>query len=164
MPPVADDVKQSKKRKAVELEDVAGQVIAGQQVIEFIVKSRPLAKKALHISSNGRVISRSRPAMNHFKDIAVHLAPPPPSPWKDEVELNAIFAFKIPNKKRKNMERLPVAGETYSKKPDLDNLVKFVGDALTGHYYVDDDQVVFGNIKNVWADSYSTTICLKNLG
>ena len=35
----------------------------------------------------------------------------------------------------------PTAPVAHSKKPDIDNLIKFYMDAMTGKFYVDDSQV-----------------------
>ena len=49
------------------------------------------------------------------------------------------------------------------KKPDLDKLIRAVGDALTGFAYADDAEVVAVHAHKKWAQSSSTYIIIENV-
>ena len=61
------------------------------------------------------------------------------------VKLNMKFTFKRPKSHFRtgkfSGEMKPTAPVAHSKKPDIDNLIKFYMDAMTGKFYVDDSQV-----------------------
>ena len=54
------------------------------------------------------------------------------------VQVIALFYFKIPNYNPTNIQK----DDFYMKRPDVDNLQKFLFDALDGLFYADDSQVV----------------------
>lgn len=56
------------------------------------------------------------------------------------------------------------APQFYTKKPDKDNLAKFVMDALTGVFYKDDSQVVTGtSSKHYTLGTPKTVVTIKSL-
>lgn len=67
----------------------------------------------------------------------------PQMPLSTALGLTIAFNFERPKShfNRKGV-LLPSSPKLHTKKPDIDNLIKFVLDALNGHLYVDDSQVV----------------------
>ena len=67
----------------------------------------------------------------------------PKIPLSTALGLTITFNFERPKShfNRKGI-LLPSSPKLHTKKPDIDNLIKFVLDALNGHLYVDDSQVV----------------------
>lgn len=67
----------------------------------------------------------------------------PKIPLSTALGLTITFYFSRPKShfNRKGV-LLPSSPILHTKKPDIDNLIKFVLDALNGHLYVDDSQVV----------------------
>lgn len=62
--------------------------------------------------------------------------------WEDEVHLRIDYQRPYPKSKPKYME-----GEADTDKPDVDNVLKLVMDALNGVAYKDDSQVTEATIK-----------------
>lgn len=54
-------------------------------------------------------------------------------------------------------------GLPYKQKPDVDNVLKLVMDALNGHAYRDDVQVVETHLNRIWAADQGLLIALKSL-
>ena len=61
----------------------------------------------------------------------------------EAIKIDINFYFKVPDsytKKRKN--NIYAGKELYTKKPDIDNLIKSVLDGLNGYAYADDKQII----------------------
>jgi Holliday junction resolvase RusA-like endonuclease len=61
-------------------------------------------------------------------------------PSTTAIQVQVFFYFKIPNN---NPGKMIKVRAYYTKIPDIDNLQKFVFDALKGLFYVDDSQIVY---------------------
>lgn len=62
--------------------------------------------------------------------------------------------YRIPESAPKKRKAAMLAGEEYpTKKPDIDNVVKNVMDALNVMAWTDDAQVVSLNVTKVWSDN-----------
>lgn len=67
----------------------------------------------------------------------------PKIPLSTALGLTIIFYFARPKShfNRKGI-LLPSSPKHYTKKPDIDNLIKFILDALNGQLYIDDSQII----------------------
>lgn len=63
-------------------------------------------------------------------------------PEEGPVNLYCVFRFSCPTSWSMRRQRAAIAGMDHPGKPDIDNLVKAVMDALTGYAWGDDKQVV----------------------
>ena len=101
--------------------------------------------------ANGGVLSPSKKDMAKFAEAAMKASPPPAEcPFNGAVVMTTTYTFRIPNAVPNGMTALPQAGDYMICKPDLDNLTKFIGDAMTGIYYEDDCQLAESTVKKVW--------------
>ena len=66
------------------------------------------------------------------------------------VRMHVNFFMPIPNSFSKN-KKIEMEYDWHVKKPDTDNLVKGVKDALEGLDYVNDSQVCDGNIRKIYS-------------
>ena len=125
-------------------------------MISFLIKTRP--KPQQRHRSNGRFqYDPSSKDKNKFLLQAKQFAPA--KPITKDVELSITFCYKRPRNhyRSKNKELILKDDAPYykSSKADLDNLVKFVCDALNGIFYKDDSQVVQIYASKVWgAEDY----------
>lgn len=68
------------------------------------------------------------------------------------VVLRVIARFMPVSSASKKMQRQMLDGEIYPlKKPDMDNIIKVVADALNGVAYLDDTQIMMVNAKKVYS-------------
>ncbi len=85
-------------------------------------------------------------------------------PVSGPLKVTLIFFMAVPKstskKKRKEMEANHI---THTKKPDLDNLVKFVFDSCTGILFDDDRQIVELTASKRYSDCPSTVIEIDSL-
>lgn len=87
----------------------------------------------------------------NFQAQAVRFAPSKPITGAVRLEISAFM--KIPQSWSKKKTLQALAGEIRpTKKPDFDNLAKFVGDALNGIFWLDDKQIVAGLIVKQYSD------------
>lgn len=76
------------------------------------------------------------------------------------------LCFVMPRPASKVWKTKPMPAEHHTKKPDLDNLMKSLKDALTGVVWRDDSQVTAVTASKLIADGYEgprTAICVKEL-
>ena len=67
----------------------------------------------------------------------------PQTPSTKPLKIDITFNFEhAKSHLKKNGELKPYAPKLHTQRPDIDNLVKFVLDALNGHLYVDDSQII----------------------
>ena len=82
----------------------------------------------------------------------------PKAPLTTAIQLQIAFKFARPKSHfKKNGTLLPSAPELHTKKPDIDNLIKFVLDALNGYLYVDDSQIISISASK----SYASLSCIE---
>lgn len=86
-----------------------------------------------------------------------------PIPKGTPIKITCMFMFPIPaslsNKKHKEF-----VDTLHTKKPDLDNCIKFVKDALNRVAWEDDSQVcVYGMCIKKWSEVPGTTIVIETL-
>ena len=74
------------------------------------------------------------------------------------VEVQFIFEFKLPDKPAGKQ-----IGDPYDMKVDLDNLQKFMFDAMAGIFYGDDSMVCTVSAKKVYGASNGTTVYVGSL-
>lgn len=86
-----------------------------------------------------------------------------PIPRGTPIKITCSFMFPIPvslsNKKHREL-----VGALHTKKPDLDNCIKFIKDALNRVAWEDDSQVcVYGSCEKRWAEAPGTMITIEKL-
>jgi Holliday junction resolvase RusA-like endonuclease len=87
-------------------------------------------------------------------------------PFDKDVPLQAdiIAYFPIPKSTSKKKREAMLNGEIYhTKKPDADNIVKCILDALNGIAYYDDSQVVYVRCKKNYSDEPRAEITIREI-
>ena len=114
--------------------------------IEFTVYGKPQTKGRPRFARVGGFVKTYTPketldAEQDFKLQA--LSKRPKTPIETEITLKARFYMPIPKSMPKKKLELALAGLLKpTTKPDLDNLIKLVKDALNGIYWRDDSLIV----------------------
>lgn len=73
-------------------------------------------------------------------------------PWTGPVMLRFTAIFSTPKTFNKALQEAAARGDLYCvRKPDTDNIAKLIKDALNGHVYADDQQVMGGGVKKYGA-------------
>ena len=80
------------------------------------------------------------------------------------LEISIISLFSIPQHTSKNLKKLILNGEILpTKKPDSDNVVKAILDALNGVCYHDDNQICKVNFVKIYAENPGVKVRIKEL-
>jgi len=90
----------------------------------------------------------------------------PPIPCDGPIRLVCTFHFPRPKKHYGTGRNAAVVKERYrnlwhSGRPDIDNLVKFVTDALNGIFYRDDAQITKVTAVKIWSHKGLTEVFLE---
>lgn len=84
------------------------------------------------------------------------------APITSAISLNIIFSMPIPNKCSNLKKYKMIAGDmNHIKKPDIDNLAKFILDCLTDIVIKDDCQIVDLTLKKIYSEYPCTIIEAK---
>ena len=126
-------------------------------VLHFFVHQQPLSKK-MGFSRSGNVVNYTSHKMKQFAAEAANHIPTDFNTNIGPVSLTVIAYFSRPCSDFKRQTRALShlrrhAPTSYHFKPDCDNIAKFVGDALTGIAFKDDQQVCDLVIRKRWTAS-----------
>jgi len=128
----------------------------GKQIeFEILGEPTPKARHRTARTKTGHLVQYNSPKAKadefNFQAQAVRFAPPTPITGAVLLEMTAFM--KIPRSWSKKKTIQALTGEIRpTKKPDFDNLAKFVGDALNGIFWLDDKQIVAGLIVKQYSD------------
>jgi len=130
--------------------------------INFTVYGDPKPQPRPRFRRMGKFVSTYDPASDdkkNFHQIANHYAPEEPISTPLRVEVN--FFLKRPKGHYgtgKNVGKLKVSSPVYHiKKPDVDNLVKFVLDSLNKLYWTDDAIIIILVVGKFYAENEKAT-------
>lgn len=86
------------------------------------------------------------------------------TPIENPIAVRVMFYMPIPKAtSNKARERMAVGLEVPAKKPDIDNLLKAVLDALNGKAYHDDNQIVEISAKKLYSTEPRTEVFISEL-
>lgn len=113
--------------------------------IYFEIPGDPIALKRHRHTKSGFSYDPSKNDKADF--LAKCMNNKPSKPFTKAVALELEFIFTRPKSHfgtgRNSGVLKPSAPEFHTKRPDLDNLIKFVEDALNGVFYTDDRQIMY---------------------
>ena len=128
-------------------------------MIRFRVNLQPVAKGRPRFASRGNFAvaytdAKTREAETNFAAQAVKYRPE--RPLEGPIKLNLVFASIRPKSKSKKIVH-------WTTRPDLDNFVKLVKDALNKIFWRDDSQIVELNARKVYGDGWYTEVEIREL-
>lgn len=83
----------------------------------------------------------------------------------EALEVSAIAYYQIPTSTKKGHKVLMLKGDILpTKKPDIDNIIKIVLDALNGVAYYDDSQVCKVNFMKMYSENPRLKILIRSIG
>jgi len=110
---------------------------------------------------NGRTVllessARVKPYRATLALVARQAWPGPPAAGAVAVE--AIFRFPRPRSHLRASGEVRAAAPAIPSRPDLDKLLRALGDALTGIVYLDDGQIGRWSASKEWGDTAETVV------
>lgn len=89
----------------------------------------------------------------------------PPWPLSGPIELSVEFMLPIPPSWSKRKRSAALHGELqHTSRPDLDNLLKLLKDALNGLFWIDDRQIVSVAAAKSYAEVPCTAVRIEEVG
>lgn len=111
----------------------------------------PTAQKRPRVTRSHTYDPSKKDKVDFLKSVMTQL---PKAPLTSPLLLRIDFNFKRPKSHFTSKGELTrFAPREYTKKPDIDNLIKFVLDALNGHLYVDDAQIISLAARKLYAEN-----------
>lgn len=135
--------------------------------IEFIIPVRPIPKSRPRITKKGGKFwaytpVRTKHAEKEFLNYANGYKPK--DPLNGSIELEVHFVFEIPKSWPKSKKEKALRGELpHISRPDLDNLLKFIKDALNMVFWKDDSQITkYSSCSKSYGKTSYTHIIIKS--
>ena len=135
---------------------------AGKRIVDFTIQGKPKPLQRHRATRRGIMYDPSKKDKADFLTECLEFAPKKPL----EGALWISLRFNMPRPKShyrtgKNSHLLKNnAPKMHIKKPDCDNLVKFVCDALDRKFYIDDSQITRIQAVKMYSDTPSTEITI----
>lgn len=119
--------------------------------MEFTFNDKPVAKQRPRFGDKGKVYDPQHKKYLEYKCDAANQIRSQGSerPLEDAISVNMTFHMPMPKKwpQKRKEEQL---GKPMTSKPDVDNLMKWILDVLSGIAYKDDRFVTSGCFQKVW--------------
>lgn len=135
--------------------------------IEFTVAGEPQGKQRPRFAKRGQYISVRTPEKTKDYEENIWAAfweqcGNVTFPEGSQLELRVLAFFKIPKSTSKRKQAAMLSGEIRpTKKPDIDNILKAVADALNGVCYKDDSCIVKMSGEKFYSDKPRIVVILK---
>jgi Holliday junction resolvase RusA-like endonuclease len=130
-------------------------------MISFTVRGNPKALKSHRTVKTRKFFRQYDPNVEDKADF-LNLAhsKAPEKPIESPVTLRVKFFFPRPKKhyRSNGLIKPQFSGYEYSQKPDLDNLVKFIGDSLNGVFWKDDSLIYHVDVFKFYGEMPYTQI------
>ncbi len=128
-------------------------------MITFFVPGNPAPQGSKRYLGRGVMVESSKRVKPWRADIRAAALEHFPTPFTGPVRVYMRFVIRRPMSHwgtgRNAKKRRRSAPSRHTQKPDLDKLVRAVGDALTGIAYLDDSQIVAGTNHKQWAGTHN---------
>lgn len=128
----------------------------------FVIPGKAKPKERPRFTKTGIAFTPKR-TVDAERNVVAIAAPLFPVPFDGTVALEIIVVWPMPAgwSKRKRAEMI---GQPVSRRPDNDNCLKSVSDALNGVAYADDQQVADSRVVKVWGAHARTMVAVERIG
>ena len=133
--------------------------------MKLIIPGKPIAKKRPRFARHGKFVrTYNKQETEESKFLWEVRQQINQKPLKGAISLVIRFYMPIPKStSKKRYQLMEKALIPHIKKPDLDNLEKFVSDCLKGEAWVDDSQVVHSDTKKEYSANPRTEILIMEV-
>jgi Holliday junction resolvase RusA-like endonuclease len=133
-------------------------------VISITIPGKPIAKKRPRFARRGKFVQTYNCQETEEGRFMFSIMAQLPEGWQvvqGPVRLECLFMMPIPKTSRKKALDMAMGNIRHTKKPDTDNLVKFVKDCANGILWRDDSQVYSIYATKFYAETPGTTITIR---
>lgn len=137
--------------------------------LKFTIPGKPIAKKRPKFARRGKFTTTYNDQETEEGKFMFHLMRQLPDgfkPFEGDVPLflDCVFYMPIPKSTSKKKRAQMIAGEImHTKKPDTDNLIKFVKDCSNEIIWHDDSQIVYVRGRKFYGEDPRTLIFVNKL-
>lgn len=137
--------------------------------LRFELPGHPQGKGRARAYRQGNFIKHYTPEQTRSYEGMVRLAAAEAmagrSPYEGPVELDVLAVFAVPQSFSKR-KRAAALGNNLrpTKKPDMDNIIKAISDAMNGVVFKDDCQIVTGFYAKVYGEAPKVAVTVRTLG
>ena len=136
--------------------------------IYFVVPGEVIAKGRPRFTRQGRTYTPKKTHDYEQKVKACYLAEYPFQPMqfpsKEPLEIVLNVYMEIPKSASKKAKMEMLMSKYPTKKPDCDNYLKSICDALNGVCFNDDCQFVMATVNKLWSEEPKAEITIRELG
>lgn len=131
-------------------------------VLTFTVPGKPFGKQRPRVTRTGHAYT-PKETVSYENLVRMSFVEKYPEffPTGAPVILSVIAAFPIPQSWTKKKVKAALAGDIYPGKPDIDNVLKIIQDALNGIAYKDDAQIWNATVTKTYAERPGVTVYLE---
>jgi Holliday junction resolvase RusA-like endonuclease len=125
---------------------------------------KPLSRQRFGLNrKTGKIINFNPSQTDKNSFLSQICSMKPDKPWEGPIEINVTFKFIRPKNHYTKKGLRPNVPFCVEKRPDLDNLVKLITDAMNGVFYRDDAQIVAIMASKEFGDQPCTVVNIKKL-
>lgn len=131
-------------------------------VYTFTVPGKPFGKQRPRVTRTGHAFT-PKETVSYENLVRMSFVEKYPEfiPTGGPVILSIIAAFPVPPSWTKKKAKAALAGNIYPGKPDIDNVLKIIQDALNGIAYTDDAQIFHADITKSYAEKPGVTVYME---
>ena len=132
--------------------------------LTITIPGKPIAKKRPRFARRGKFVTTyncQETEEGRFMFSIMAQLPEGWQPIQGPVRLEALFMMPIPCSSNKKRLDMALGNIRHTKKPDTDNLLKFVKDCANGIIWKDDSQVYSIYATKFYAETPGTTITIR---
>lgn len=136
-------------------------------IIEFTIPGEPTGKARPRITRNGRAYTPGK-TVNYENWVKwIYQTEVGDKKFEDDaqIEIRAKALMAIPKSASKKKRQIMLEGGIRpTKRPDLDNILKIICDALNGVAYHDDASIVYAAIEKMYSETPCVKVWLNDIG
>lgn len=135
-------------------------------LIKFTVPGEVRPKDRPRFTRTGRIFTPQRTLdyENKVKSCYISKYPYGVAFPEEAVEMSLNIYVQVPKSFSQKKKQKMIESEYPTKKPDTDNMLKAVSDALNGVAYTDDKQVVSVKVNKYWSEEPRAEVELRKRG
>ena len=127
---------------------------------KFEIPGQPIPLKRHRKGKYGMYDSQKMEKLSFTNLARLSLNHPKITPMDGDIKASLKFHCQVP-KSWSMKKKIKMEGEFKNSKPDLDNLIKFVFDALEGTFFTNDSRIVNINAFKVYSNNPKTFLNLE---
>lgn len=131
--------------------------------MKIVIPGKPIAKARPRFARRGKfVITYSDQEIEESRVLWEIRQQRPEKPVSEPISITLWFGMPIPKSTSKKRRELMLTEKIcHTKKPDLDNLIKFYLDVMNNEIFLDDKQIYFLTAFKEYAENPRTEIYIK---